>query len=155
VEHGAQRCRQVRADREAAGGAPLIATLAAAFVLTSPAFHAGGTIPVRYTCAGANVSPPLRWTAPPRGTASLALTVFDPDAPGGGFLHWRIPRLAASLRALPAGSKLGAANGTGAAGWTGPCPPAGSPHHYRFELRALDPTGKVLATARLVGLYGR
>src|SRR5262249_24180984 len=43
----------------------VIASLAAALVLTSPAFHTGGTIPVRYTCDGADVSPPLRWTAPP------------------------------------------------------------------------------------------
>jgi len=40
-------------------------------------------------------------------------------------------------------------------GWTGPCPPPGPVHHYRFELRALAPTGKVLAAARLTGLYRR
>jgi hypothetical protein len=28
-------------------------------------------------------------------------------------------------------------------------------HHYRFTLRALAKSGKVLAVARLVGLYGR
>jgi Raf kinase inhibitor-like YbhB/YbcL family protein len=133
----------------------VIALLAAAFALTSPAFHAGGTIPVRYTCDGANVSPPLRWTAPPRRTTSFSLTVFDPDAPGGGFLHWRIARLPAAARSLPTGSRLGGANGAGGIGWTGPCPPSGAPHHYRFELKALDARGRVLAVARLVGLYGR
>jgi len=133
----------------------VIASLAAAFILTSPAFHSGGTIPKRYTCDGANVSPPLRWTAPPRGSASFSLTVFDPDAPGGGFLHWRIRRLPASARSLPTGSHLGGPNGAGRLGWTGPCPPPGPVHHYRFELRALGPTGKVLAAARLVGLYRR
>src|SRR5262249_749194 len=65
----------------------VMAAFLAALVLTSPAFSNGGTIPKRYTCDGANVSPALRWTAPPRGTASLSLTVFDPDAPNGGFLH--------------------------------------------------------------------
>jgi Raf kinase inhibitor-like YbhB/YbcL family protein len=133
----------------------VLLSLLAAFALTSPAFHAGATIPVRYTCDGANVSPPLRWTPPPRRTASFSLTVFDPDAPGGGFLHWRIPRLPASARSLPTGSRLGALNGAGQAGYTGPCPPSGPPHHYRFELRALDNRGHVLATARLVGLYSR
>jgi Raf kinase inhibitor-like YbhB/YbcL family protein len=132
----------------------VLAVLAATFVLTSPAFPSGGTIPVRYTCDGANVSPPLHWTTPPRGTASLSLTVFDPDAPGGGFLHWRVPRLPAAARSLPTGSHAGVANGAGTTGWTGPCPPSGT-HHYRFTLKALARSGKVLATARLVGLYGR
>jgi Raf kinase inhibitor-like YbhB/YbcL family protein len=133
----------------------MLAAAAAAFALTSPAFHGGATIPTRYTCDGANVSPPLRWTAPPRGTASFSLTVFDPDAPGGGFLHWRIKRLPPSTRSLPTGSHLGAANSAGTNGWTGPCPPAGPAHHYRFELRALARSGRVLAIARLVGLYRR
>lgn len=133
----------------------MLVSLAAAFILTSPAFQAGGAIPMRYTCDGAGISPPLRWTAPPPQTAWLSLTVFDPDAPGGGFLHWRIRRLPASARGLPAGSHLGGLNGGGRPGWTGPCPPPGAPHHYRFELRAVSASGKLLAVARLVGLYRR
>lgn len=134
----------------------VVAAVAAAFVLTSSAFHAGATIPVRFTCDGANVSPPLRWTAPPRGTRTLSLTVLDPDAPvAGGFVHWRIARLAKTARSLPGGSKLGGPNSTGGTGWTGPCPPAGAPHHYHFTLRALGAKGRVVAVARLVGLYGR
>jgi Raf kinase inhibitor-like YbhB/YbcL family protein len=134
----------------------VIAAAAAAFALTSPAFHSGATIPVRYTCDGANISPPLRWTAPPRGTRSLSLTVLDPDAPvAGGFVHWRIARLAPGLRGLPTASHAGGPNSTGGNGWTGPCPPPGPAHHYRFALRALGPRGKVLAVARLVGRYSR
>ena len=128
--------------------------LAAALVLSSPVFQNGGTIPKRYTCDGANVSPALRWTAPPRGTKYFSLTVFDPDAPNGGFLHWRIPRLPATARGLPAGSRLGGQNGAGQQGYTGPCPPSGT-HHYRFQLRAYATSGRVLATALLVGLYRR
>jgi Raf kinase inhibitor-like YbhB/YbcL family protein len=132
----------------------VLAVLAAALVLTSPAFHNGAMIPKRYTCDGANVSPPLRWTAPPKGTASFSLTVFDPDAPNGGFLHWRIARLPATVRSLPIGSRLGGRNGAGQLGYTGPCPPSGT-HHYRFRLVALAPSGKVLGSALLVGLYKR
>ena len=52
-----------------------------AFELTSEAFEDGGTIPVRYTCDGENVSPPLAWSGAPEGTKSFALFVEDPDAP--------------------------------------------------------------------------
>jgi Raf kinase inhibitor-like YbhB/YbcL family protein len=133
----------------------MLAALVAAFTLASPAFHAGGTIPKRYTCDGANISPALRWTQPPRGTKSFSLTVVDPDAPGGDFVHWRIPRLAGSLRGLAAASHLGARNSAGTDGWTGPCPPAGPAHHYHFELRALAANGEVLATAVLIARYRR
>src|SRR4051812_16738767 len=42
-----------------------------------------------FGCTGGNVSPTLRWTAPPAGTKSLTLQVYDPDAPtGSGWWHW-------------------------------------------------------------------
>src|SRR6476659_6890587 len=50
------------------------------FALTSSAFEADSLIPARYSCHGANVSPPLAWRAPPAGTQSLALVLDDPDA---------------------------------------------------------------------------
>jgi hypothetical protein len=140
-----------------------LASAVAAFALTSPAFQAGGRIPVRYTCDGANVAPVLRHTAPPRGTRSFALELIDPDAPvPGGFVHW-----------LWSGSpRTAGANSTGGTGYTGPCPPPGPAHHYVFKLYALSRPlklqpgfgdaalrkairGHVLATATLVGRYGR
>lgn len=135
----------------------MVAALLAAFVLTSPAFSQGEPLPTRYSCDGRNVSPPLRWTAPPRGTRSLALAVTDPDAPGGTFVHWRVSGLRPSLRSLPEGSRAGVQgrNSSGGVGWTGPCPPPGSAHRYVFELRALGAGGRVLARARLVGTYAR
>jgi len=51
--------------------------------LTSPAFEEGGMIPSKYTCDGANVSPPLKWTSVPEGTKSFAIICDDPDAPAG------------------------------------------------------------------------
>jgi hypothetical protein len=134
----------------------MIAAVTAALALTSPAFAAGGRIPVRYTCDGAGLSPPLRWTAPPRGTRTFALTVIDPDAPSGRFVHWLASAIPASSRGLAAGApapKEGR-NGAGGTGWTGPCPPSGT-HRYVFTLRAVGARGRTLARAQLVGRYSR
>jgi Raf kinase inhibitor-like YbhB/YbcL family protein len=135
----------------------MIAAVTAALALTSPAFANGGRIPVRYTCDGAGLSPPLRWTAPPGGTRSFALTVVDPDAPGGNFVHWTASAIPASVRALPAGARAPkeGLNSAGGRGWTAPCPPAGPAHRYVFTLRAVGPGGRTLARAQLVGRYAR
>jgi Raf kinase inhibitor-like YbhB/YbcL family protein len=111
--------------------------------LVSPAFPNGGTIPERFTCDGKGVSPPLRWSRVPRGAAELALLVQDPDAPGGTFVHWSVLRLRPSLRRLaedrvPKGA-LQTEQSFGARGYGGPCPPEDDPpHHYVFDLYALD-----------------
>jgi Raf kinase inhibitor-like YbhB/YbcL family protein len=151
----------------------MIAELAAAFSLTSSVFQAGATIPQAYTCDGRNTSPPLRWTAPPKGTQSLALLMDDPDAPGGTFTHWlgwNISPKARSLRAGQPAPREGT-NDAGRIGYTGPCPTSGT-HRYVFRLYALKAPlglargasraqfltalkGKKLAVARLVGRYGR
>jgi Raf kinase inhibitor-like YbhB/YbcL family protein len=148
--------------------------LAAALALISPAFHGGARVPVRYTCEGANVSPPLRWTAPPRGTRSLALLAVDPDAPSGAFTHWTLWNLPPSRSSLPARFrwKWQGRNDAGTVGYTGPCPPTGPKHHYVFTLYALKrtltlPRGappsvvfsavarNARATATLTGTYSR
>jgi Raf kinase inhibitor-like YbhB/YbcL family protein len=131
--------------------------LAAALVLTSPAFGSGGTIPARYTCDGKGVSPPLHWTAPPRGTRSLTLTVVDPDAPGGHFVHWRATGIRPASRGLRQGQHAPheGQNSTGSRGWTGPCPPDGPAHRYVFTLTAVGAHGRPLASARLVARYAR
>src|SRR5712691_8145261 len=54
------------------------------FKLRSPAIAPSGHIPAKYTCDGSDLSPPLRWTEPPRDTTSFALIVHDHDASGGG-----------------------------------------------------------------------
>ena len=137
-----------------------VVSLAAALLLTSPAFHAAGPIPRAYTCEGKNVSPPLRWTAPPRGTRSFGVSMVDTDA---GFRHWLAWGIPSSARGLAAGHRPPheAANDFGRRGYGGPCPPPGSPHHYVFRVYALDAnvgpvfTGHVLAVARLVGTFRR
>ena len=116
------------------------------FSLKSSAFEDGQRIPERYTCKGEDISPPLSWEAPPKGTKAFALIVDDPDAPGGTFTHWIVWNLPSSLRALPEGVKVKTLdpdiregkNDFGTLGYRGPCPPRGhGTHRYRFHLYAL------------------
>jgi hypothetical protein len=149
------------------------------FALKTQAFPESGTIPVRYTCDGLNLSPQLTWSGAPAGTKSLALVVDDPDAPGGTFLHWVLFDIGTKTEALPEGptaAKLGIAgiNDFGKSAYGGPCPPRGrGPHRYFFKLSALDTpslgltvgatviqvnqkmSGHVLGTATLMGRYER
>jgi Raf kinase inhibitor-like YbhB/YbcL family protein len=111
--------------------------------VTSPAFAPNAAIPVRFTCKGAQVSPPLRWTGVPADTAQLALVVDDPDAPRGTFVHWvlfALPPRTTTLEEgkLPAGARQ-ARNSADDAAYKGPCPPSGT-HHYRFTVYALRTT---------------
>jgi Raf kinase inhibitor-like YbhB/YbcL family protein len=87
--------------------------------------------------------PTIEWSAPPIGTAELALICEDIDAPGGPFIHWvvtGIPPRTAGIEAgrLPQGAECGP-NDFGDTGWGGPMPPAGDdPHRYVFRLFAVD-----------------
>jgi hypothetical protein len=149
--------------------------------LSSTSFQDGSRIPVKYTCSGANISPQLSWNAPPAATASFTLTVTDPDAPRGTWVHWVLFNLSAGMRALPEGLPAlgqlpdGARQGRndfGDLGYGGPCPPPGSPHHYVFTLYALNAKlnlqvgatraqveaamqEHILASGRLVGMFQR
>jgi len=118
--------------------------------LSSSAFGANAPIPPKYTCEGANVSPPLAWSGAPAKAKSFALIVEDPDAPDPAkptrvVTHWvayNIPGTTsvlaenASKSGMPAGSAQGLNEGSKPA-YMGPCPPIGS-HRYFFKLYALD-----------------
>jgi Raf kinase inhibitor-like YbhB/YbcL family protein len=152
--------------------------------LVSSAFDHNGAIPVRFTCDGENVSPPLAWSGIPPATKSLALIVDDPDAPDPKaprtvWAHWvlyNLPPTSAGLpegvvpRDLPPGTLQGL-NDWKQAGFGGACPPTGR-HRYFHKLYALDavlpdlgmPTkaklekamqGHILGEAQLVGTYAR
>jgi hypothetical protein len=115
--------------------------------LKSSAFRAGGTIPVRYTCEGDNLSPEFSWTETPAGTKSLVLILHDPDAPReGGFTHWVVYDIDPSLKQIDentpkqqkfAGLGAQGKNDSGQIGYMGPCPPSGT-HRYIARLFALD-----------------
>jgi Raf kinase inhibitor-like YbhB/YbcL family protein len=120
--------------------------------ITSPAFRPQGAIPQRFTCEGANVSPPLSIDVDGLGggdgdvsrAKSLALIVDDPDAEHGSWVHWVVYNVPATTTVLPqgltaplpAGAREGS-NSWNGIGWSGPCPPRGR-HRYVFTLYALD-----------------
>lgn len=122
--------------------APEIQTDApSALTVSSKAFDDGEAIPVRYTCDGPGVSPPLAWSDGSSRTAAWALVVDDPDAPDGDFVHWLVvdippPTRSVAEGAVPAdGTEL--TDSSGDPGWSGPCPPSGT-HHYRFTVYGLS-----------------
>ena len=163
---------------------------ARALSLTSPDIKPGARIPDEHTfngwgCSGANISPALSWSGAPEGTKSFALTLYDPDAPRGGFWHWLMFNIPADVASLAKGAgdpkshkapqgAVQSRNDFGATGYGGPCPPRGDkPHHYQFTVFALD-TEKLdanenasaalvasklnfhtLAKAALTGVWGR
>jgi Raf kinase inhibitor-like YbhB/YbcL family protein len=120
--------------------------------LRSDAFQDGEIIPKEFTCEGRDVPPPLDWSQPPKGTASFALIVDDPDAPKGTFTHWRLVDIPAATSHLDERSTaIGEAlpNDFGNTGYGGPCPPRGhGAHRYRFTLYALDVPTLDLAAPR-------
>jgi Raf kinase inhibitor-like YbhB/YbcL family protein len=127
--------------------------------LASSAFSEGDTVPVRFTCDGDGVSPPLDWSDVPEGTAELRLSVTDPDAPRGTFTHWLVTGIDPTSSgvdegAVPTGGRNGR-NDFGDAAYGGPCPPPGRPHRYVFTIEALDATGQVLGSGRITTTYRR
>lgn len=126
----------------------------------------------KFTCDGENIRPHLSWSDIPVAAKSLALAIFDPDAPMEGFLHWLVVNLPPKNTELNSGDvlPLGAVqikNDAGKFEYYGPCPPQGV-HRYQFTLYALaiesiNPInykdflqqidGHIIEQARLTGLY--
>ena len=138
-------------------------------------------MPIANTGYGASTFPGLTWSKGPAATKSYAIIFQDSDPPLASLitiLHWTIFDIPAGVTSLdtgmtapPAGALQGA-NIRGPAGaYAGPHPPAGGPpHHYHFQVFALDTTlglaqgakvadivaamqGHVLASGELVGVY--
>ena len=164
---------------------PETASATAALAVRSSAFQQAQPIPDRHSDYAGGDSPDLTWSGVPAAAKSLVLVADDPDAVSPRpFAHWMVANLPPSGSGLPAGlskegrlADLGGAvqGGThaGTIGYYGPRPPAGDPpHHYHFQLLALDRTltlapgftrdalldaiaGHVLAKGELVGTYQR
>lgn len=118
----------------------------ASITVTSRAFTEGSRIPVDHTCDGNDVMPELVVSNPPENTKSILIVVEDPDTGGNAFTHMIAFNLSPDLRKLPSAPDLATAgeaarfgiNDFGAARFSGPCPPKGEAHRYRFRVIALD-----------------
>jgi len=122
----------------------------APMILTISAWPDGGPIPVKYTQAGEQISPELKWTNVPAGTQSFVINMLDPDvAVQRGtetqphWIVWNIPPTSTGLpermkqgAELPDGSRQISASGPQ---YRGPGAAANGPmHHYTIEVYALD-----------------
>ena len=113
--------------------------------LSSPVFKQDGIIPSRYTCEGANVSPPLEIAGVPGNAKSLVLLRYDPDVPphvrpDGNWDHWVVYNISADLHSLHEAEEPPGISGKTTFGdnrYGGPCPPDRE-HRYFFKLYALD-----------------
>lgn len=124
----------------------------ASLELTSPDFEAGAPLPLFAWAkdrGGEDRAPALRWSTPPAGTKSLALSCFDPDAPtGSGFWHWAVYNLPPDTTSLLSGTGTAASLPSGAVvlpnearleRYIGAAPPVGTGvHRYFFVVDALD-----------------
>src|SRR6202790_2256317 len=156
------------------------------FKLMSSAYTEGSMIPTQFSCADPNAtSPALSWSNPPSATMSFAVIMHDTDAaPMKGvmdvthWIFWNIPASSTTVAAAikPDSSPDGIVQGKNIRsvnGYQPPCPPPGAtPHHYIFEIYALDTNldlaagspradllkamdGHVVGKATYVGIFGR
>jgi len=139
--------------------------------ITSPAFEHNQKIPSKYTCDGEDINPELIIENIPKGTATLALIIDDPDAPVGNWDHWIVFNIEPKNIDEDSIPGIQGINSWGRNSYGGPCPPSGT-HRYFFKVYALDAklplpenTNKkqleseiqdhILAKGELIGLYQR
>lgn len=124
--------------------------------LATTAFPDGAQIPVKYSQAaegaapGEGTSPALTWTNTPAGAQSFFLHMHDMEVSRNRTTddqaHWLVWNIPATATGLPEGVPKGAQlpDGSYQISATGPvyrgpgAPATGPPHHYVFELYALD-----------------
>jgi Raf kinase inhibitor-like YbhB/YbcL family protein len=155
-----------------------------AIELSSATIKADGAIPNKHSDYADGVSPPLAWS-PVKGAKSYAIITEDPDAkPITPFVHWVVWNIPGESIGLPEGLQeqprltdpdgvLQGRTSRGVVGYFGPRPPVGDkPHHYHFQILALDTTldvppgadrdqvlkaaeGHVMAKGELIGTYAQ
>ncbi|HTR72455.1 MAG TPA: YbhB/YbcL family Raf kinase inhibitor-like protein [Solirubrobacteraceae bacterium] len=109
--------------------------------LTSPAFKTGGPIPVKYTCDGASVSPPLEWGLVPKGTAEILVLAIDLSGSSSDAIQWAVAGISPSANSIPEGGlppgAIAGVNSEGKIGWGAICGTKGQLHRVGFLFYAL------------------
>ncbi len=138
-------------------------------------FENGESIPMKYSCDGKGINPPLEIDNVPEDTKSLVLIMDDPDVPGGGvFDHWVVFNIPPNTKNVEEGEEprgvLGK-NSSGKLGYFPACPPD-KEHRYIFRLYALNTSleleagstkeevetameGSIIEGVKLLGRYDR
>jgi Raf kinase inhibitor-like YbhB/YbcL family protein len=149
------------------GGRGAAATTPAgpAMTLTVMGFPDGGQIPVKFSQAapgaapGEGTSPAISWANAPAGTQSFVLNMHDMDVARNKTTddqaHWVVWNMPATATGMPEGVQKGSQlpDGSFQISATGPvyrgpgAPANGPPHHYMFEVFALDTKLDVKPTA--------
>jgi Raf kinase inhibitor-like YbhB/YbcL family protein len=177
-----QSAAQRTPDRQSLASARAETRAATTIPVSSPAFAANGPIPLRHSAYGEGISPPLSWSGLPPATRSLVLMMEDPDAVSARpYVHWLAWNIDPARMSLPEGIAEGGEpphppglhqgrNTRGITGYFGPRPRGSRPHHYHFQLFALDArldlaaganrralleamNGHVVAKGDLIGLF--
>jgi Raf kinase inhibitor-like YbhB/YbcL family protein len=119
------------------------AGLSLGFAISSPAFEDKGAIPARYTCDGANITPPLQWRNVPAKAKALVLIIID-DAETGPArgIRWMVANISPTSKGVaagqvPAGGVVGV-DTQGHSGYGGICPEHGKTDTIEFVLYALS-----------------
>jgi phosphatidylethanolamine-binding protein (PEBP) family uncharacterized protein len=143
-------------DAPSASPSPLPVAGVASFQLSSPVAADGGTLPAEFTCDGAGVSPPLRWTSPPAGTREFALMMTTLPGDGTTKWNWVLSGVPATIASLDRASTDVGTPGIGSdgplPGYQPPCSQGPGAKTYTFTVYALSsapslPPGRVTGAA--------
>jgi phosphatidylethanolamine-binding protein (PEBP) family uncharacterized protein len=132
----------------AASSTSVTSSETSSFVLTSPVFLNGDTIPNQYTCTDESgnthtaISPPLDWTGAPSGTVQylIAMSTTESDAT---IYDWTVYDIPATITSIPENGtetvgKMGGTNPDFLYLYRGPCSTTSGVHSYHIKVYALS-----------------
>jgi len=140
------------------------------FRLKSPVVrNNGGALPVKYTCDGEQISPPLTWENPPAGTGSYAIIMMHiPPGDEAEHVYMVLYNIPANVDALPEDSRDIGVWGQhsmrgGNTGYTPPCSGGGGMRIYTATIYALNvpeitidaPPGLATMAQLKAAIYGK
>ena len=112
--------------------------------VTSIAFGDEGMIPLRHTCEGEGLSPPLKISDVPDDTVGIALIMVNKDDDMPAVAHWLVWGTKESMEFLPEGVGQPFEGGfqgdipDAGLGYDPPCDDEGEEKRYVFKAYALD-----------------